>query len=216
MIGTLYSERPTWLHRWSAGSKLACLSIFTTALFTLASPRALVPAAMAAIAVYISLGRTGPAGRRPVVAALVAGVLLCGFHAALGQPWVGAASALRLVAATSLGVSLTLTTRFDELVHVLEFLFQPLQRWGLASKRLPLMLALMVRFTEHFFVQWQKLDDAYRVRTGRAGGFKILAPLCIQMLQAAHRVADALEVRLRPVSTRAPADAPDRRVDITQ
>jgi len=60
------------------------------------------------------------------------------------------------------------------------------------------MLALMIRFTEHFFVQWQKLDEAYRVRTGRAGGFRILAPLCIQMLQAAHRVADALEARLRP------------------
>jgi biotin transport system permease protein len=55
---------------------------------------------------------------------------------------------------------LTLTTRFDAPVRTLEWLFQPLQRWGLASKRLPLMLALMVRFTEHFFIQWQKLDDA--------------------------------------------------------
>jgi len=198
LIGKLYSEQPTWLHRWSAGSKLLALSIFTTALFTLASPLLLVPAALAAIAVYASLGRIGPAGRRPVMAALVAGVLLCGFHAALGQVWVGAASALRLLGASCLGVSLTLTTRFDELVRVLEWLFQPLQRWGLASKRLPLMLALMLRFTEHFFVQWQKLDEAYRVRTGRAGGFKILAPLCIQMLQTAHRVADALEARLNP------------------
>jgi len=198
LIGTLYSERPTWLHRWAAGSKLLALSIFTTALFTLESPRALIPAAMGAIAVYVSLGRTGPTGRRPVVAALIAVVLLCGFHALLGQPWVGASSALRLLGATCLGVSLTLTTRFDELLRVLETLFEPLQRWGLASKRLPLMLALMIRFTEHFFVQWQKLDEAYRVRTGRAGGFRILAPLCIQMLQAAHRVADALEARLRP------------------
>ena len=198
MIGTLYSERQTWLHRWTAEATLLALSVYTTALFLLTAPRALVPAAVGAIAIYVSLGRIGPAGRRPVVAAVIAAALLCGFHAALGQAWVGAASALRLLGATCLGVSLTLTTRFDALLRTLERLFQPLQRWGLASKRLPLMLALMVRFTEHFFVQWQKLDDAYRVRTGRAGGIKILAPLCIQMLQTAHRVADALEARLGP------------------
>jgi biotin transport system permease protein len=199
LIGTLYSERPTWLHRWPAGAKLLALSVFSTALFALRSPLTLVPAAAVAVAIYLSLGRIGgPAGRRPVVAALLAGLLLCGFHWTLGQAWVGAASALRLLGATCLGVSLTLTTRFDALLRVLERLFQPLQRRGLVSERLPMMLALMVRFTEHFFVQWQKLDDAYRLRTGRAGGVKILGPLCIQMLQTAQRVGDALEARLGP------------------
>jgi biotin transport system permease protein len=66
-----------------------------------------------------------------------------------------------------------------------------------SSERIALQLALMLRFTEHFFVLWRRLDDAHRLRTGKSGGFKILAPLTIQMLVAARRVADALQLRLR-------------------
>ncbi len=68
---------------------------------------------------------------------------------------------------------------------------------GIASDQLALQLALMLRFTEHFFVMWRRLDEAHRLRTGKSGGFKILAPLSIQMLLAARRVADALQLRLR-------------------
>jgi biotin transport system permease protein len=55
----------------------------------------------------------------------------------------------------------------------------------------------MLRFTENFFIVWRRLDDAHRLRTGKAGGFKILAPLTIHMLIAARRVADTLHVRYR-------------------
>jgi biotin transport system permease protein len=34
------------------------------------------------------------------------------------------------------------------------------------------------------------------VRTGKPGGLRLLAPLTIQMLVAARRVADTLELRL--------------------
>jgi biotin transport system permease protein len=68
---------------------------------------------------------------------------------------------------------------------------------GVATDQLALQLALMLRFTEHFFMMWRRLDEAHRLRTGKSGGFKILAPLTIQMLLAARRVADALQLRLR-------------------
>jgi biotin transport system permease protein len=55
---------------------------------------------------------------------------------------------------------------------------------------------MMLRFTEHFFVVWKRLDDAHRVRTGKGGSLRLLAPLTIQMLQSAQRVADTLELRL--------------------
>jgi len=82
-------------------------------------------------------------------------------------------------------------------LHVFERLLSPLQRVGVATDQLALQLALMLRFTEHFFVMWRRLDEAHRLRTGKSGGFKILAPLTIQMLLAARRVADALQLRLR-------------------
>jgi biotin transport system permease protein len=107
-----------------------------------------------------------------------------------------ATSALRLACAASLGVALTVTTRSGDLVDVLEWLLAPLRPLGVQPARLSLQLALMLRFTEHFFVQWQKLDDAHRLRTGRAGGLRLIAPLTVQMLQTARRVGDALFVRL--------------------
>ena len=55
----------------------------------------------------------------------------------------------------------------------------------------------MLRFAEQFFVQWQRLADAYRVRTGRSGGWRLLAPLTIHMLITARNVADALAIRLK-------------------
>jgi biotin transport system permease protein len=83
------------------------------------------------------------------------------------------------------------------LLDVFERLLSPLRRLGVNTDQFALQLTLMLRFTEHFFVQWRRLDDAHRLRTGQSGGFKILAPLTIQMLLAARRVADALHLRLR-------------------
>jgi biotin transport system permease protein len=114
----------------------------------------------------------------------------------MSQPTVGMVSALRLFSASVLGISLTLTTRSKELLSVFEHLLAPLSRIGIRTERLALQLAMMLRFTEHFFVVWKRLNDAHRIRTGKAGGLRILAPLTIQMLISARRVADALELRL--------------------
>lgn len=57
-------------------------------------------------------------------------------------------------------------------------------------------MGLMLRFIEHFLMQWKKLDDAHRLRTGRPGGLRLIAPLTIQLLQTARRVGDALYARL--------------------
>jgi biotin transport system permease protein len=104
---------------------------------------------------------------------------------------------MRLVSTSLMGTALTLTTRYSDLLHVFERVLSPLKRIGISSEQLALQLALMLRFTEHFFVMWRRLDDAHKLRTGKSGGFKILAPLTIQMLVAARRVADALELRLK-------------------
>jgi biotin transport system permease protein len=113
------------------------------------------------------------------------------------QPMVGVVSVLRLLSTTLMGMALTLTTRYTDLLRVFEWLLAPLRHVGVQPERLSLQVALMLRFTEHFFVVWRRLDDAHRLRTGKAGGFKILAPLTIQMLVAARRVADTLHLRFR-------------------
>ncbi|MDT8992933.1 energy-coupling factor transporter transmembrane protein EcfT [Curvibacter sp. APW13] len=195
-MGSLYSEHRTWLHGIGAGWKLAALLVLGTGIFWLSSPAWLGIAFGLACLLYLSLGRSMAHGLRLIRALLIASALVLGFHALFGEPLVGVVSVLRMASATVLGIALTLTTRSAALQAVLERVLQPLQHVGLRTERFALGMALMLRFIEHFFVVWSRLDDAHRLRTGKPGGFRLLAPLTIQMLQTARRVADTLDLRL--------------------
>ncbi|MEB5965002.1 MULTISPECIES: CbiQ family ECF transporter T component [Comamonas] len=195
-MGSLYSEVATWLHRWSAGLKLLLLAASGTALFLIASPWALAGCGAACLMLWISLGRATQVAGRLMRSVIVAALLVAGFHVLMGNPVLAAVSSLRLICASTLGIALTVSTRPSDLVEVLEWLLAPLARLGVPTERVAMQLALMLRFTEHFFVQWKKLDEAYRLRTGKSGGLRLIAPLTIHMLQATRRVADALWARL--------------------
>lgn len=195
-MGSLYSEHRTWLHGLPAGVKLLLFALLGTAQYTVESITVLAAGAALATLLFLSLGRAIAPARRLVVSLLLAGLLIAGFHAALHQLDVGLVSVLRLITASLLGIALTLTTRSGDVLRVVEHLLSPLQRVGVKTERLALQLAMMLRFTEHFFVVWKRLDDAHRVRTGKAGGLRLLAPLTIHMLNSARRVADTLTVRM--------------------
>lgn len=195
-MGSLYSEHTTWLHRVPAAVKLIFFAVLGSVQFLMEGQTFLLVSAVACGVLFASLGRAAYPARKMVVSVLVAGLLIVALHTYLQQTMLGVVSALRLFSASILGISLTLSTRSRDLLDVFERFLSPLQRVGIRTERLALQLAMMLRFTEHFFVVWRRLDDAHRVRTGKAGGLKIIAPLIIQMLISAQRVADTLELRL--------------------
>ena len=195
-MGSLYSEHPTWLHRPPPGVKLLLIAILSTLLFWLQSPAAMLSSTVACTLLWLSLGKATRIANRLIVSVLIAACLIAAFHAWMGNYALAIVSSLRLVCASILGVALTVTTHPTRLLQLLETLLAPLAKIGFPAQRFALQLALMLRFIEHFFVQWKRLDDAYRLRTGKAGGLRLLAPLTIQMLQTAKRVADALFARL--------------------
>lgn len=194
---SLYSDQATWLHRVSAGVKLLCLALLSAGLFVTDQLPWLAGATIWCVLLFASLGRVTVRVKPMLVGVVVASALLATFHLYQQQPELAATTVMRLTSTTLMGLALTLTTRHTDLLHVFERVLSPLRWVGLNTDQFALQIALMLRFTEHFFVQWRLLDDAYRLRTGKAGGFKILAPLTIQMLVTARRVADALHVRLR-------------------
>ena len=196
-MGSLYSDHPTWLHGVPAGVKLAFLALLGTGVFFTQELSVLVGSAACCVLIFASLGKATVRAKPLLMGLVIASVLIGMFHLYMHQPMVGAVSVLRLLSTTLMGIALTLTTRYTDLLGVLEWLLAPLRFLGVQPERLSLQVALMLRFTEHFFVVWRRLDDAHRLRTGKAGGFKILAPLTIHMLIAARRVADTLHVRYR-------------------
>lgn len=195
-MGSLYSELPTWLHRWPAGLKLALLAALGTLLFLTSSPVLLAGCGLLCVILWFSLSQATRIARRLMRSVIIAALLVAGFHVFMGNHTLAAVSSLRLICASTLGIALTVTTRPSDLVEVLEWLLAPLARLGMPTERVAMQIALMLRFTEHFFVQWKKLDEAHRLRTGKGGGLRLIAPLTIHMLQATRRVADALWARL--------------------
>lgn len=197
-MGSLYSEHITWLHRWSAGVKLWCLALIGSVIFWVDGLVPLAAVALCCMGLLCSIWRAMRGMCGLLASMVLAALLIAGFHALWGQWEVGVASALRLGCAAGLGMALTVTTHSSDLIDVLEWVLHPVQWLGLHPERISLQLALMLRFTEHFFVQWNKLDQAYRLRTGQSGGRHLLAPLVVQLLQTSRRVADALFLRLGP------------------
>lgn len=193
---SLYLEQRTWLHRWAPGFKLLGLAVTGSVLFLTEQFLVLALAAGVSTVVFLSLGRPAPGARRLVLSVLIAASLVASFQVFVGQVTLGLASAARLLAMTLLGVSLSMSTRHTEMLAVFERLLSPLGCLGVRVDRISLQLALMIRFTEHFFIQWKRLDDAHRVRTGRAGGWRLIPSLSILMLVAARRVGDALQLRM--------------------
>jgi biotin transport system permease protein len=196
-LGSLYSEQHTWLHSIPAGVKLLALAFLGTGLFLTDQLPVLAVATAVCVAVYASLGRASLRAKPLLIGVLVASALVASFHLFMQHPVLAGITVMRLVSTTLMGIALTLTTRYSDVLQVLEWVLSPLQRIGVKTESIALQLALMLRFTEHFFTLWRRLDDAHRLRTGKAGGFKILAPLTLQMLMAARRVADSLHLRLR-------------------
>ena len=177
--------------------KLAFLALLGTGVFFTHEMFVLLGSAACCVLIFASLGRATARAKPLLMGLVLASVLIGLFHLYMQQPLVGAVSVLRLLSTTLMGIALTLTTRYTDLLKVLEWLLAPLRWIGVQPERLSLHVALMLRFTENFFIVWRRLDDAHRLRTGKAGGFKILAPLTIHMLIAARRVADTLHVRYR-------------------
>ena len=195
-MGSLYSDIPSWLHRVPAGLKLALLVALGLLLFWLQDPWAFGVAGGLALLLWLSLGAATRPARRLMVSVLVASGLVALFQLWMERPDIAVTATLSLACTSCLGVALTVSTRPAALLDVLERLLQPLRLLGLSPERLALQLGLMLRFVEHFFVQWKKLDEAWRLRTGRPGGWRLIAPLTVQRLQTTRRVADALLARL--------------------
>jgi biotin transport system permease protein len=200
------------LHSVAPGVKLALLALVGSVMILFPLREILISVAVASAAIYISLGAAGRKGRGMVATSVVASGLVGLLNWWAGHPESAMTTALQLFAASTMGVIFTLTTRFDALLSTFERALSPLQRLGVDTGRLAFMLALMIRFVDHFFAVWQRLDEAHRLRTGRSGGIRIIAPLCIQMLDAAYRIADALFLRIgEPVAKPTAKATTDRR-----
>lgn len=193
---SLLSPVSTPFHRLPAGGKLAALCLFTAALLLVPSPW-LVAGALGAVAgLYLQGGRVfarhGLRQLRPVLPFVA---LVAAWHLWIGDPRQAAVIALRLVAAVAAANLVTMTTRLTDIVALIERLAAPLARLGLRPRLLALAVALVIRFIPVMAERVARLTEAWRARSARRAGWRIVLPATLGAIDDADQVAEALRAR---------------------
>ncbi len=191
---TLTSPVETPLHRLPAALKLALLAAGTLALFALRDPVALALALGALLAVYAALGML-PYGLRLLRPLWPFVLVLALWHGWTGEWREGWVIVLRLLAAVMAANLVTMTTRLGDMVAVIERIAAPLRHIGLPPRTFALSVALVIRFIPVLSDRMVQLRAAWRARSPRRPGWRILVPATLAALDDADRVAEALRAR---------------------
>lgn len=117
------------------------------------------------------------------------------WHWVTGALLQGFEISLRLVACVGLANLVTMTTRLDDMLTVTEGLLRPLGRFGLDPKRLSIALALVIRFTPSLVEKGGKLIEAWRARSAKRPGWRIVLPFSLIAIDDAEHISDALRAR---------------------
>ena len=193
---TLTSPIEIWAHRLPAGAKLAALALATVALFALGGPVPLAMAALAVAGLVASGGRVFAAESLKMLRPLWPFLLIVTlWHLLTRDISGGAAVLLRMAAAVAAANFVTMTTRLSDMLAVIERLLSPLRALGLSPRPLALALALVIRFIPVMLTRIETITLAFRARSPRRAGWRILMPATLAALDDADRVAEALRAR---------------------
>lgn len=193
---TLTSSVEIWAHRLPAGAKLAALACGTVGLFALTTPLAQAVAALAVLALIASGGRAFARECLGLLRPLwpfVAIVAL--WHLITGDIAGGAVVILRMAAAVAAANFVTMTTRLSDMLAVIERLLAPIAALGVRPRPLSLALALVIRFIPVMLTRTEAISLAFRARSPRRPGWRLLMPVSLAALDDAEHVADALRAR---------------------
>lgn len=192
---TLTSPIRTWAHGLRPGLKLAVLAVWTVGVLHLAGLWLLALAALL-LALAASGGRVFLGAWLAMFRPLWPFALLIGlWQLWLGAPLAGAEILLRMVLAVGLANAVTMTTELAEIVALLTRAAAPLAWLGLSPRVLALAVALVLRFVPVMLLRFDMIRDAWRARSPRRPGWRILMSILLAALDDADRVAEALRAR---------------------
>jgi biotin transport system permease protein len=192
----LTSPARTRWHAVPAGWKLAGLAVFSTLIFPEDRIGVLALATAGVALLYLAEGRRfARAGLRQLRALLPFLLVIVVYHAATGTIPAGAVVALRLLSAVAAANLVTMTTRLEDMMAVVEAALRPLQRLGLNVGALAVAVALVVRFTPALAEKVGRLIEAWRGRSARRAGWRIVPPFLLLALDDAEHVAEAIRAR---------------------
>ncbi|GGA13165.1 energy-coupling factor transporter transmembrane component T family protein [Neptunicoccus cionae] len=193
---SLTLERQSWAHRIPVGWKLATLFALTFVTFPLDSIAPIVAGLALVLLGWTSLGRAGfQASLRALRPVLWFVVIILVYHIFVGRLHQGAVIVLKMLLLFGFANFVTMTSRLSDMMDLVIRLLSPLRRVGIPPERIALAFALVIRFTPVLGQRGARLAEAWRARSARRAGPRIIAPLAVSALDDADQVAEALRAR---------------------
>lgn len=193
---SLTSPVETRADRWPAGVKLGGLCLVSTGLLLTDSPALHVAAAGLVLALYAAPGVLFlRAGLRALRVVLPFVIVLLAWHLLTGDGARGGVITLRMVTLIALANLVTMTTGLSAMVELVRSLTAPLRQLGLPTHLLETAVPLVIRFTPVLISRAEALAEAWRARSFRRPGWRLLLPLMLGALDDADHVSEALRAR---------------------
>jgi len=193
---SLTSPVETRAHGWPAGAKLAALCTATLLLFAVEDLAVQAAFCAGMVVLYALPGqaflRVG-LGRLRMLWPFVALIVL--WHLVTRDTAAGLVIALRMITAVGLANLVTMTTKLSDMMAVVRWLATPLRRFGVKTRSLELSVALVVRFTPVLAAKGQMLTLAWRARSRKRAGWRVVMPFTVLAIDDAEHVAEALRAR---------------------
>lgn len=196
MIGSLYLQGNTWLHRAPAGLKLAVLAVGSTALMWVHSPSLLL---VACVLVCLSVRWAGASLQqvwqqlRPLVWLLF---VLGGLSVWSQGLWQALEMILRLLTLVLAALVVSMTTPLTQMMQVVAWLLKPFQRLGwVDADKVALGFGLTMRLIPELGVQWQEIREAQLARGLMPSPLTMGVPMLLRTLRRADEIAEAIDAR---------------------
>jgi len=193
---SLSSPIETRAHNWSAGLKLGALCLATLVLFYVDN---LIFHGLFLASVLVLYALPGKAfftsGLRYITVVWPFILVVALWHIWTQEITLGVTIIIRLVSAIALANLVTMTTRLSDMIDVVRYLARPFQRLGLNTRALELAIALVIRMTPVLLTKGQNLSWAWKARSNRRSGWRIILPFTVVALDDADHVAEALRAR---------------------
>ncbi|ALJ20715.1 energy-coupling factor transporter transmembrane component T [Microbacterium sp. No. 7] len=192
---SLYRPGRSPLHRAPAGLKLLALTAVALAMSFIPGTIWTSAVWLGVVVVAYALGGFGlPTLARQLWATRWIVVLMVVTQLIFLTPDAAVANTTRVVAVVMLAGVLTLTTRTEDLIDVLQRLLSPLRRFGVDPWRVGFTLSLTLTLVPVIADFGRRVREAERARGVRLG-VRAIVPLLVMSLRHADDVSDAMTAR---------------------
>ncbi len=189
-------DMDTWAHRVKASYKLSALAVVSIATFWVSDISYFGVGLVAICLLYSSLGKgsfsLGYKMLRPI---FWMALLILAYHVIVGEYYKGVLICLRIIFMLSLANFVTMTTRLDDMMAIVERIAGWFKFMGVNPKIVAMSCAMVIRFTPVLALKGGYLIDSWRSRSLKRPNWRLLIPFCLMALDDADHLAEAIKAR---------------------